>query len=393
MMIINSTSRQPAPGSVHPARPAAALCTALLAAVAVCGCRIEEPAATASETSYVLPSQEAKETENAPPAPGTPGRFSVFAAGDIYLGWHLADLIKKHGPAYPFSRLADEVRRHDVAFANLESAISTGGSPPWNKNFLFRVTPSQAAALKESGLDVLSVANNHSMDFGREAFIDTLRALEEMKIAHVGGGRSASDAAQPATFEKAGTRIVFLAYSAWSSSLTEAAKDKAGIVPLQIEKVVADVKKYKEQDAVVLVSVHWGLQHTEKPGADHVRMARAMIDAGADAVLGHHPHCPQSVEIYKGKPVFYSLGNFVFGRWNRDMKHNIAAVLRFEGKTLEAVEILPIHGLGNVNAYRPWFLSGKEALTALDHVEKISKSFGTKITALEDRGVIEIPHL
>jgi poly-gamma-glutamate capsule biosynthesis protein CapA/YwtB (metallophosphatase superfamily) len=359
-------------------------------AVAWSGCGIEEPAATAYETSYVLPVKEAKEPESYPAAPAPDGRFSVFAAGDIYLGWHISDLMKKHGTAYPFSRLTDEIGRHDIAIANLESVISSRGKPSWIKNFMFRISPEEGSALRESGIDVVSVANNHTMDFGREAFVDTLRSLEDMKIAYAGGGRKASAAMQPAIFEKGGTRIAFLAYSAWPSPLTAAAQDKAGIAHLEIEKVIEDIKKMKGQGALVLVSVHWGTQHTEKLEAGQVPMAHAMIDAGADAVLGHHSHCPQPVEIYKGKPVFYSLGNFVFGRWNRDMKHNISAVLKFEGKALESVEILPVHGLSNINAYSPWFLSGKEASAVIGHVEEISKVFGTRITPLGDRGVVEL---
>lgn len=316
--------------------------------------------------------------------------FSIFAAGDVFPGAYLKEYIKNHGARYPFSRLKDTIETYDIAFANLESAISKKGSPLWAKKFMFRISPDAADCLKYSGLDVMSVANNHTMDFGEEAFIDTIEALETMDMTYVGGGRDGDRAFMPATFSLGTTTIHFLAYSDWVSKPKKADEGKAGINPLEIDRVVEDIKKYKKPGTVVIVSAHWGLQHVEIPKFQQVRKAHKMINAGADAVIGHHSHCPQSVEVYKGRPIFYSLGNFVFGMHNPDMVHNIAAAIAFDGDRLTSAEILPVHGKNFANQFSPYFLTGKGAMKVIKKIRKISSKFGTKITFSDDRGILDI---
>jgi len=350
-----------------------------------------------STAEVALQSTGEKPAQPAPPTPPsqvdevvTSGEFSVFLAGDVFLGEHLKDYIKKHGPSYPFAGLRETIDRHTIAFANFESSITTAEKPIWVKKYVFRVGLDEARVLGSSGLDLVSIANNHTMDFGEEGFLDTLEALETIGQRYVGGGRDLAEAAKPSVFTAGGTRVVFLAYSDWSSTLTKAAGDRAGINPLETDRAALEIRMLKKPGSVVLVSVHWGIQHTEIPSSQQVRAAHALIDAGADVIVGHHSHCPQSVEVYKGKPVFYSLGNLVFGMSNPDRAHNIAASLLFDGDRLVSAQILPVNGLFFSNGYSPRFLEGDTAAAVVKKIEKISRRFHTKITLASGKALLDL---
>lgn len=317
--------------------------------------------------------------------------FTVFAAGDVYLGSLVRGKVAEHGDEYPFSKLRATIQSHSIAFANLEAPISVRGKPLLaTKKPLFRISPEQARPLESSGLEVVSLANNHTMDFGQEALVDTLETLDAMSIAHTGAGRDGSEASAPAIITTGGTRVVFLAYNGIIKPGMRARDSAAGMNPLDIGRIVEDIREHDEEGTVVLVSVHWGLQYEEHPHARQVRLAHSMIDAGAEAVLGHHPHCPQSIEVYEGKPVFYSLGNFIFGMYDPVREHNIAAVLAFEGDVLVSARILPVHGRYRENGFRPYFLSGDEAREAIEHIGEISHRFGTQIVFAGGSGIIGI---
>jgi poly-gamma-glutamate capsule biosynthesis protein CapA/YwtB (metallophosphatase superfamily) len=365
-------------------RTAAALAAALgLAACSISQARepLRDPA---PKEARALEKPEVPEQE-----PGV-SQFTIFLAGDVLPGKRLSKRIKKFGPDYPFANLKDRIESCDLAFANLEAAISTRGEPVWIKKHLLRASPEDGRSLAFSGLDIVSLANNHAMDYGEPAFLDTLDALSAMDISVVGGGRNSAEASAPWETTLAGTRVAFLAYSVWTSSLIEADQDRAGINPFVQEAAEKQIRGLKSLGRVVIVSMHWGMEHTQVPTAQQVRMAHALIDAGADAVAGHHPHCPQSVEVYKGKPVFYSLGNFVFGLNNLDAVHNLSAILAFEGGRLSGARLLPVHGLGFVNRFSPWFLEGEAAAEAVRDIEKLSEKFGTKITVDPDGAFLDL---
>ena len=368
---------------------------AALLALAAHGCgnrETAEPDQPAVDSKPRIEPESPEPVENPAARPDVKTGFSIFAAGDVFLGARLAKYlrIKKLGPEHPFSRLRQDMEQHDIAFANLESAISTRGRHIWKKKFLFRMTPQQAEGLKHSGLDVVSIANNHTTDFGEKALEDTINALDAMNIAHVGAGKDIAAATHPASFLLGEVNVVFLAYNAFNSPLTDATEDRPGTAPMVLDRVVEDIKKHKIPGSVVVVSAHWGVQHTQIPMKRQIRKAHAMIDAGADVIIGHHSHCPQSVEVYKGKPIFYSLGNFVFGYLNPDMKQNLAAVLRFEGTEISSAQIFGVHGFPLINKYSPFLLKGEQAGEAVAQIVKISKKFGTKIDFVEDRGIIHL---
>lgn len=352
----------------------------LLAVLGLPACSLSQAREPASKKATAVKTAAVAHEKSgiAQPEP-TAETFTIFLAGDVLPGKRLSKRIKKYGPAYPFANLKERMESCDLAFANLESAISTRGEPVWMKKHLLRASPEDGKSLAFSGLDLVSLANNHAMDFGEPAFLDTLDELSNMHISVVGGGRNQKEASAPWEIALGSAPVAFLAYSVWTSPLIEAGQDRAGINPFVQETAEKQIRDLKSRGRVVIVSMHWGQEHTPIPTAQQVRMAHGLIDAGADAVAGHHPHCPQSVEVYRGKPVFYSLGNFVFGLNNLDAVHNLSAILTFEGDRLLLAQVLPVHGLGFVNRFSPWFLEGEAGAAVVRDIEKLSEKFGTKI--------------
>ena len=212
----------------------------------------------------------------------------------------------------PFAQVAERLRQADVRIGNLECVIARGGRAlvkPWT----FRAHPRVLPVLKRH-LDVVSVANNHVGDFGREAFTEMLGHLDASGIPRVGGGRNLAEAHRPLVVEKHGLRIALLAYDEFFPRSFEAGPDRPGSAWSDDEQVADDIRRARTEHRADLVIpfMHWGSEGEPVANARQRQLARLMIDAGADAVVGAHPHVVQDAEVYRGKPVVYSLGNFVF---------------------------------------------------------------------------------
>ena len=212
----------------------------------------------------------------------------------------------------PFADFADEFAKADVRIGNLECPIATSGKAMANKIYAFRANPK--AMEKLSGrFDAVSVANNHSGDYGHEAFLETLSLLDIAGIKVFGGGRNLTEAHKPYWVERSGLRIAILGYNEYKPRAFEAGPDWPGIAWSEDSHVVRDIHAARAAGAdIVIPFMHWGWERERAPTARQRQLARLMIDAGADAVVGNHPHVTQGSEVYEGKPIIYSLGNFVF---------------------------------------------------------------------------------
>lgn len=256
-----------------------------------------------------------------PPSPDGPAVFvdelpadaiEIAATGDVNLGARVGELIRIHGPAYPWEHVADHLRKADLALVNLECAISTRGRP-LAKEFTFRGHPSSLPAMVEAGVDVANLGNNHAADFGREALIDTVRHLGEAGVEPVGAGPDAAAAYRHVVLERRGLRVAFLGATRVLPYHFGAGPDLPGVASAYDEVRFLDAVRAADADAdVVVVSIHWGVELATRPNAIQVRVGRALVDAGADVVIGHHPHVLQPVVRYRGGVIAYSLGNFVF---------------------------------------------------------------------------------
>ena len=242
-------------------------------------------------------------------APDQVSLVSLVFAGDIVLDDTAGAMIARGED--PFSGLADVFAGADIRIGNLECVVATIGSAG-NKNFTFRAHPRTLPILKRH-FDAVALANNHSGDYGREAFAQMLGLLQQAGLAQFGGGHNLSQAHTPLIIERKGLRIALLAYSEFMPRSFEADYNAPGIAWSEDEQVVDDIRKARAVHGANLVIpvMHWGWENEPTSNARQRQLARLMIDAGADAVIGGHPHVTQETAHYKGKPIIYSVGNFV----------------------------------------------------------------------------------
>jgi poly-gamma-glutamate synthesis protein (capsule biosynthesis protein) len=252
---------------------------------------------------------------------------SVVVVGDIMLeGGPLRAMQRGQDP---FASFAPLLKSADVRVGNLECVVASTGSAEPDKPNTFRVPPSTLKFVRRH-FDAVGLANNHSGDFGPQAFTQMLGLLDRAGLGYYGGGLNLAAAHTPWVVERHGVRIAFLGYNEFQPRNFEADHDRAGIAWSEDAQVVRDIKLARTQwrADVVIPIMHWGWEEA-KANVRQRALARTMIDAGADAVIGGHPHQVQDTDVYKGKPIFYSLGNFVFEGFS-DKVNNLGWALRME---------------------------------------------------------------
>ncbi|MGH6645452.1 CapA family protein [Aquabacterium sp.] len=250
---------------------------------------------------------------------------SIVFVGDVMLADHPGQRVKQgHDPFAPFARILKDA---DVRVANLECVVARSGKPV-DKPYTFRAHPRVLPLLKRN-VDAVSVANNHSGDFGRQAFAEMLDRMRQTGLPFFGGGRNLSEAHEPLLIERHGLRIALLGYDEFFPRAFEAGDQHAGVAWSEDEQVARDIRRARavHRADIVIPFMHWGEEHQPRANDRQRELARLMIDAGADAVVGTHPHVVQDTEVYRGKPIVYSLGNFIFDGFD-DADNNTAWALR-----------------------------------------------------------------
>lgn len=242
--------------------------------------------------------------------------IKIIFVGDIMLD----DLPGKYIQAGhdPFASFASLFRSADLTIGNLECVVGTTGTKE-NKSYVLRAHPRVLPILKKH-FSALSLANNHSGDYGPDAFSNMLDLLDTAGIKYFGGGKNLRAAYEPIIFNLKGKRIALLGYNLFFPRSFEALEDRAGNAWGEDDFVRASIQRARNvhQADIVITYPHWGWEDEKTASANQIALAHLMIDSGADAVIGGHPHVTQNVEIYKGKTIFYSLGNFVFDGFDTD---------------------------------------------------------------------------
>jgi len=243
------------------------------------------------------------------------GFIALVFAGDIMLDRGVEYVIEQHNDwKWPFLKVADFLKSADIAFGNLESVISDKGAKV-GSIYSFRADPRAIEGLVFAGFDVLSLATNHAFDYGSEALIDTLVRLKLVNIDFVGADLNEQSAFSPLIKEIKDTKIAFLAYTNLGPYAWRASSTNPGITWISeddFSKIQQNIKDTKEKVDILVVSLHAGTEYETEPSQFQKDFSKMTIEAGADLLIGHHPHVVQPYEEYKNGWIFYSLGNFVF---------------------------------------------------------------------------------
>ena len=302
----------------------------------------------------------------------------MAAVGDIMLDRTLGTVINDGGIEFPFKLVAEPLQSADITVGNLESALGDVGEPV-EKSYTFQSPPAAAESLAWGGFDVISLANNHAMDYGPESLLQGIDLLKAQNVAPIGAGANSKEARSPHLMQVNGLNIAFLGYvfvpveargnyfdtATWTA--TETTPGLAWAVP---EEIVEDVTAVKPQADLVVVVLHSGYEYVEPPSEEQAAAAHAAIDAGADIVIGHHAHILQAVEFYKDGVIAYGLGNFAF---NIDGDANTAILNVWLDKDgVRQFEFIPaIVQYGG----QPRFADAAESSQILSQVYRLSQGF------------------
>ena len=286
--------------------------------------------------------------------------------------------------------------KSDINFCNLESSLSNKGNPQAGRYAAFRSYPSMVEVLKKAKIDFVSVANNHTQDYGWEALSDTMDLLRQNGIGFSGGGKNLAEARRPALVEKKGLTVGLLSYTANVNTPFgfKAGEEREGLAPARIspffqpdhtnredvEAMQSDVRQWKPQVDFLVVSFHWGISEggTHTVALHQKVIGRHAVNAGADLVLGHHSHALQAVEIYRNKPICYGLGNFVFALEEGFPRETMLFQCTFSPHKVHDVKFLPayVSRQGRPEVVSPEQGHGLEIVSLM---RKLCSRFGTKL--------------
>ncbi len=311
----------------------------------------------------------------------------ITAVGDIMLAGKWAPFLREKGYDFPFDGIRKELAASDISLANLESPIAESGQEYSEKQFRFRAEPHVAKAIRSAGFNLVTLANNHSMDFGSEALLETLQHLSNYGIAWIGAGKNLSEARKSALFTIKGKKIAFLGYSLTQPVEFFASRNRAGTAPGYETFVTADITNARREADYVIVSFHWGKEAISTVQPYQRTAAHKAIDAGADVIIGHHPHVLQGIEQYKNGLIFYSLGNFAFA--SKSSVADVSAMIRLtlDDNRREA-EILPLDVLHRRVGFQPQLLKGERGAAVIEKLNVLSETFNTRIQSREGRYTI-----
>ncbi len=309
-------------------------------------------------------------------------------------------MIRKHGWGYPYAATRDLVRSFDAAVANLEAPVTTSDRPwPVTKRWVYKIDPDALPELRRAGIDAVTLANNHTTDYGGWGLADTLRHLDEAGIAHLGAHMSEAGARRGLVIETSGGRVGLLSVmenqSHWRLQAMAFALDTPfrpwpGVARLRYSDLAEDLARLKAASDLVVVVPHWGKNYRPVTRRQEV-LGRAIVDLGADAVIGHHAHEIQPVEVYKGRPIVYSLGNWAFGTiGKKTMRFGMGAALHVEGGRLRRIEIIPLLTQNRIVEYQVRLPEGDELDRFFGTLIPGSAARGAIIERREDRGFLTV---
>ena len=304
--------------------------------------------------------------------------FTMFFTGDVMLQYCQGLYAEKGINGLITEYIQQEMVNADMTVINNEFPFSIRGEKAPDKQFTFRVDPSYVSALIDMGVDVASLANNHALDFGQDALLDTFMTLDGAGIAYVGAGET-KERAEEAIFVEAGGRKVGVLSASRVIPVVEwniQNRQPGLFCTYDSTRLVERIKEIENQCDYVVVFVHWGLEKKTYPEEYQRNLAQQYIDAGADLVVGNHSHVPQGIEYYNGVPIVYCLGNYIFNP-NMTDTYALKVVWNAEGETV--LQVIPV----DTESHLTQELKEEEKLSFINYLEEIS--FGVEI---DENGVV-----
>jgi poly-gamma-glutamate synthesis protein (capsule biosynthesis protein) len=320
--------------------------------------------------------------------------ITIAFTGDVMLGRLVNDyvILANKLVTHVWGDMIDLLKGADLTIINLECAIARSGKP-WSKTpkvFFYKADPKAIYVLKAAGIDYVTLANNHVLDYDEDAFIETLHHLEKNKILYAGAGKNISEASRPAFLEAKGIRIAIIAFTD-NMPEWEATETKPGVNYIEVsmeEKNFGRLKKsiedVKNRSDLVIISAHWGPNMRQRPSKAFKEFAHAVIDAGADIFHGHSAHIFQGIEIYRGRLIMYDTGDFVDDyAVDEDLRNNqnFLFLITLSKKRIEKIELIP----GLISHMQVNRAKGTDLEDIMGKMIKLSEEMGTKIVRSNDR--------
>jgi poly-gamma-glutamate synthesis protein (capsule biosynthesis protein) len=302
--------------------------------------------------------------------------LTIYAVGDIMLGeqplcygFGVKSVIKNKGVDYLFKYVKGIFKNGDIVFGNLEAPISNHTAKKGFEADFFRANPNVIKGLKNAHFNVLSVANNHIMEHGDRAFLSTVSSLKENNITPVGVANITE------ILEIDGYKIAILAYSFIDDFIDNPQYNKIN----SERKILGDIKSIRDSVDLVILSLHWGYEYVLFPSPEQVEIGRKLIDAGADIILGGHPHVLQSYELYKKKPIVYSLGNFIFDHtYIKNTRKSVIAKIKVDMNTKDInIDLIPV--ICDSKEYYPKIADEKNGDGILSNISDIRDKIENKV--------------
>jgi len=312
------------------------------------------------------------------------------AVGDILFDRGVRKTINERGVNYLFEQVQPIISRHDLALCNLECPLndSTIGYPLL-KRYSFRGEPASVQGLKYAGFNLTSVANNHTIDWGRAGFLETQRILRSHQILPIGGGQNQYEAMLPVLVKKNGLSFAFFGCVSYLLEAIPYLENKPAPAYAGIKRLVEQIKNIRNQVDFVVVTFHWGVERQTLPTYKQIDYAHQVIEAGANLVIGHHPHVLQSLEYYENSLIIYSLGNFVFDNNQPEQTETAIFSCEFQRGQILAPTLLPIQ----IQGRQPIPVNPASGQKILARLRTISKEFGVKIENSADGfRILGLPH-
>lgn len=313
--------------------------------------------------------------------------IKLTAVGDIMMGNGVETMIRRHGVKFPFQHISSVLKNSNITFGNLEAPLTNETNKAVSdytkiidtplvidgkvfRNVYCRAMPSSVEGLVYAGFDIVSLANNHILDYGAAGLFDTIKVLSERNMKYVGVGKNINDARKPVVSQVKNIKVGFLAYS----DVYLASKQKPGAASTKYIK--EDIRKLKDKVDIIVVSIHGGMSIADHPLPDEIKMMHSIIDSGASLILRHHPHVIQGIEHYNKGVIVYSLGNFVFDYnidplWNdlAEARESMIFQCKLSKKGIEETNIIPLY----INDhYQPEVISGEAKDKIISKIEKLS---------------------